>query len=286
VAAAGAVTDAGPQQARREFGGELRAMRRRAGLTGDQIANQLGWSQPKVSKIETGKTMPTVADVRAFGEAAGAGRQELADLVGRFEELATQVTGWQVLLRSGIVGSQQRVAERDQNTTVSRQLTAVVPGLLQTAEYARSLLSGGPDPTVDVAAGVAARLDRQQVIYTAGKEFQFVLMEDLLRRLVTEPQVMAVQMDRVSQLSTLSNVRIGVVPQNRRLPLLPLHGFRIYDDELVTIELETGVVEVQSPADIAYYRRMFDALDEVADHGDDARRLLAGLAAHYRELAS
>lgn len=281
------MTEAGPQEARREFGGELRALRRRAGLTGDQIADRLGWSQPKVSKIETGKTMPTVADVRAFGEATGAGRQELADLVERFEELATQVTGWRVLLRSGIVGSQQRVAERDKRAIVKRQLTAVgVPGLLQTAEYARSMLSDGPDPTADVAAGVAARLERQRVIYSPGKEFHFVLMEDLLRRLVAEPQVMAVQMDRISQLSTLSNLHIGVVPQDRRLPFAPLHGFRIYDDELVTIELETGVVEVQSPADIAYYRRMFDALDEVADHGDDVRRLLAGLAAHYRELAS
>lgn len=280
------MTDAGPQQARREFGGELRALRRRAGLTGDQIADRLGWSQPKVSKIETGKTMPTVADVRAFAEAAGAAREELANLLERFEELATQVTGWRVLLRSGIVGSQQRVAVQDERTTMLRQLasTAGVPGLLQTAEYARSVLSDGPDPTADVAAGVAARLDRQKIIYTPGKEFRFALLED--RQLVADPQVMAVQMDRISQLSTLSNVHIGVVPQDRRLPLAPLHGFRMYDGELVTIELETGVVEVQSPVDVAYYRRMFDALDEVADHGDDARRLLARLAAHYRELAS
>ncbi len=93
---------------------------------------------------------------------------------------------------------------------------------------------------------------------------------------------MAVQMDRISQLSTLSNLYIGVVPQSRPLPFTILHGFRIHDDDLVTIELKTGVVEVQSPADVAFYRRMFDALDEVAVHGDEARRLLAELAAHYR----
>src|SRR2546429_160939 len=83
---------------------------RRAGLTGEQLAGHLGWSQPKISKIETGKTMPTVADVRAYVEVAGASGQEAAELLTRFEELATLVTGWRVLLRSGIAGSQQRVA--------------------------------------------------------------------------------------------------------------------------------------------------------------------------------
>lgn len=281
------MTQGGLEAARREFGKELRALRHRAGLTGSQIAVRLGWSQPKVSKIENGKTMPTVADVRAFAEAAGASRQEQADLVARFEELATEVTGWRVLLRSGIVGSQQRVAEVDERTTISWQLTAAgVPGLLQTAGYARSVLGKGPDPSVDVAAGVAARLDRQQVLYSPDKEFHFVLMEDLLRRLVADPQVMTVQMDRISQVSTLSNVHVSVVPLGCRLPFPPLHGFRIFGDERVTIELETGVVDVESPADIAFYRRMYDALDGVAEHGDDARRLLARLAEHYRELAT
>ncbi len=273
---------AGPEQARREFGGELRALRRRAGLTGDQLADRLGWSQPKVSKIETGKTMPAVADVRAYAQAAGASGQEAADLLVRFEELATQVTGWRTLLRAGIVGSQRRVAERDRDVTVLRQLASTigVPGLLQTAEYARVMLSDGPDPASDVAAGVAARLERQEVLYGPGKSFHFVLLEH--RGLAAEPSTMAVQMDRISQLSTLSSVDVSIVPLQQRLPFAPIHGFRIYDDELVTIELETGVVEVHSPADVAYYRRMFDALDEVAVHGDEARRLLAGLAEHYR----
>ncbi|MDQ2707698.1 MAG: helix-turn-helix domain-containing protein [Actinomycetota bacterium] len=280
------VDEAGPEAARRKFGGELRALRRRAGLTGDQLADRLGWSQAKVSKTETGKTMPTVSDVRAFAEATGGDRAEVAKLVSRFEELGTQIFGWRTLLRAGIVGSQQRVADEDSITTAIRQLSmAGVPGLLQTADYARVMLTGGPDPTADVAAGVQARLLRQEVLYDPGKSFHFVMLEDVLRRRVAPPGTLAVQMDRLAQLSTLPNVRIAVIAGDRELPVPPLHGFRISDDAQVSVELETGAVQVHSPADVAYYRRMFDALAEVAEHGDAARRLLHELTRYFQELA-
>jgi len=283
VAAAGDLTEAGPETARRQFGAELRALRKRAGLTGDQLAERLGWSQAKVSKTETGKTMPTAADVRAFAEATGVEPGQVRALVGRFAELATQVTGWRTLLRSGIVGSQRLVGEIDQGTTVLRQVdTTLLAGLLQTAEYARSVLGHGPDPTVDVAAGVAARLRRQEVLYAPGKTFHFVVMEAALRIPIGDPVTMAVQLDRIGQLSTLRNVTIGVLPERPRPPVVPLNGFRIHDDELVDIDLETGIVNVRDPADIAHYRRMFDELNEVAEHGDDLRRRLHELAQHHQ----
>lgn len=258
-------------------------MRRRAGLTGNQLAERLGWSQAKVSKTETGKTMPTAADIRAFGAAAGISDDELARLIDRFAELTTQVTGWRTLLRSGIAGSQQRVAELERATAVLRQVDpAIVPGLLQTAEYARAMLTGGPDPSADVAAGIAARLARQAVLYEPGRSFQFILFEDALRRQVTDPDTLAVQMDRISQLSTLSNVGVGIVPADRPIPLPPLHGFRIHDDSVVRIELETGAVDIHDPSDIAHYRRMFDELSDAADHDAPARHQLHELARHHR----
>jgi hypothetical protein len=81
-----------------------------------------------------------------------------------------------------------------------------------------------------------------------------------------------VQLDRIAQLSTLRNVTIAVLPEDLMLPVVPLHGFRIHDDEMVSIELHTGAVRLHDPADIAYYRDMFDRLDAVAEHGDQMRR--------------
>lgn len=273
----------GPAEARRQFGLELRALRRRAGLTGEIIAAHLGWSQPKVSKIENGHQLPTVPDVRAFAEAAGADAREVKDLLRRFEDLTIEVTGWRTLLQSGIVGSQQDLGEVERRAKVIRRLEpSIVPGLLQTAEYARIMLSGGPDPGADVAQGVEARLRRQEQLYAPDHEFRYVIFEDALRRLVAAPEVLAVQMDRIVQLSTLSCVDVSVVPSITVLPVAPLHGFTIFDGELVQIELETGAVSISAEADVRYYQQLYDRLDAASEHGAAARHRLGALAAHFR----
>jgi transcriptional regulator with XRE-family HTH domain len=280
------LTIPGPAEARRQFGLELQALRRRSGLTGEAIASRLGWSQPKISKIENGRQLPTVADVRAFAKSAGADANEIDDLVSRFEEVAIEVTGWRTLLRSGIVGSQQDLAVIEQNAKVVRRLEpSIVPGLLQTAEYARVMLTGGPDPSADVAHGIEARLRRQERLYAQDQKFSYVILEDALRRVVAAPDVLAVQMDRIIQLSTLSAVEVALIPSDSVLPIAPIHGFTIFDEELVQIELETGAVSISAIADVQYYGHIYNTLEEVSEHGDAARLRLGSLAGHFRDLA-
>ncbi|MGW6195379.1 helix-turn-helix domain-containing protein [Kribbella sp. NPDC055110] len=272
-----------PSEARREFGLDLRSLRRRAGLTGEVIAERLGWTQSKVSKIENGHQLPTVAEVRAFAEAGGAEPDEVGDLVSRIESLTITVSGWRTILRSGIAGGQRDLSEIEARATVVRRMDpSMVPGLLQTPEYARVMLSGGPDLAANVAAGVEARLRRQQKLYAGTQRFEYVLFEDALRRVVAEPDVLAVQMDRLVQLSTLANVDIAVASADRRLPLAPIHGFSVFDDVLVQIELETGAVDITAPSDVQYYRRIYDAMVEICVRDDAARDILSGLAARFR----
>jgi transcriptional regulator with XRE-family HTH domain len=264
------------QEARRAFGVELRALRRRAGVTGEVLARQLGWSQPKVSKIETGRTTPSDEDVRAYAGAVKATADELNGLLRRFEKMSAEVVSWRVLLQTGIADNQTRLAEVEATTTVVRHVeTAIVPGLLQTAEYARIMLTDGPGSSADVAAGVQARLHRQEELYDPNKTFYFVILEDALRRQTADPATMTVQLERLAQISTLSNVHLSLVPTDVRLPIAPLHGFRIFDEQLVVIELETDEVILHNPDDITYYRRIFDQLDEVSIRGDDLRQRLA-----------
>ena len=261
-------------------------MRRRAGLTGEAIAERLGWTQPKVSKIENGRQLSTVADVRSFATVAGADPDEINALVRQFEQLAVEVTGWRTLLQSGIVGSQQDLAEIEGQAKVIRRLDpSIVPGLLQTAEYARVMLTGGPDPTADVGRGIEARLRRQERLHTSEQQFGYLLFEDALRRLVADPAILAVQMDRIIQLSTLAGIDVAVLPADRRLPIAPIHGFSIFDDDLVQIELETGAVNVSGPTDILYYRKIYDTLADVSDHGDAARQRLGSLVHHFQSLS-
>ncbi len=275
-----------PSDARREFGQDLRLLRRRVGLTGEAIAERLGWTQPKVSKIENGRQLPTAAEVRAFAEAAGADTVEVGDLVSRIESLTITGSGWRTILRGGIAGGQRILSEIEADATVIRRLDpSMVPGMLQTAEYARVMLTGGPDPTADVAGGVDARLHRQEKLYSGKQTFSYVLFEDALRRAVAEAGVLAVQMDRLVQLSTLTNVELAIVPVDRRLPIAPIHGFSIFDDQLVQIELESGAVDITAPSDVEYYRRIYDTLAAVSVGGDGARKILSSLAQHFRSLS-
>jgi transcriptional regulator with XRE-family HTH domain len=274
-----------PADARRQFGQELLALRRRSNLTGQAIAASLGWTQSKVSKLENGHQLPTTSDVRAFAETAGADAAEIANLLSRLEELAIQVTGWRTLLQSGIVGSQQDLAEIEQGARVIRRLEpSIVPGLLQTAEYARVMLTGGPDPSANVAHGIEARLRRQERLFAPDQQFGYVIFEDALRRLVAEPEVLAVQMDRISQLSTLSSVEVTLIPADRKLPVAPIHGFSIFDDELVQIELETGAISISDATDVRYYQRMYEVLYDAGERGDAGRQRLSHLSQYFREL--
>jgi transcriptional regulator with XRE-family HTH domain len=273
------------QELRRRLGTRLRAFRLASGRTGQQLADALSWSQSKISKLETGNAGATLADVQAYLVSLGVGRHDTTETLRLFEDITAEITSWRVLLRSGIAGGQQDVAEIEKNTAVVRHLeAALVPGLLQTAEYARLMLTGGPSPADDVAAGVAARLSRQEVLYESDKHFSFLLMESALTRRVCDGKTMAIQIERVAQVATLANVDIHIIPADRRLPTVPLHNFRVFDDDLVVIELETNTVSLRAADDIAYYVRLYESLLTVADQGQAVRSKLTHLADWHRQV--
>lgn len=153
----------------------------------------------------------------------------------------------------------------------------VVPGLLQTPDYARVRLAenietwGGLD---DLDDGVRQRMRRQEVLYDSGRRFYLLLSEAVLRTLLCPPRVMAGQLERLIALSLMETLRLGVIPFSAVLPLSPNHGFWIYDDRLVTAETVTAELHLTQPEEIRHYRRLFDGLSGVAHYDSDARSLI------------
>ena len=88
----------------------------------------------------------------------------------------------------------------------------IVPGLLQTAEYTRRLLELIDRTGREIAASVALRLRRQEVLYDVDTRFEFLITEAALRWPAGDPAVMAAQYDRILSVATLRNVRLGVLP--------------------------------------------------------------------------
>lgn len=158
----------GPVVRRRKLGEELRSLRHTSGLTSRDAARLLGWHQSKVSRIETGASGVTPADVSRLLDVYAVRDTQLRSLL---EVLAGSAggggSGWWHAYR-GLIPPQYRdfISLESQASTVRTLETSVVPGLLQTAGYARAVtrasLDGLPDGRLDSL--VEVRLTRQRVL--------------------------------------------------------------------------------------------------------------------------
>ncbi|MEU7830368.1 helix-turn-helix transcriptional regulator [Nonomuraea sp. NPDC049129] len=264
-------------QVRTALGQRLRGLRTGAGLSGKSLAESLGWPSSKVSKIEHGKQTPTAEDITAWARACGAedSPSELLSLLGNLETLYAE---WQRILRAGTGKRQQTYQEIEASTRTLRVFESLlIPGLLQTPDYARVRLAenielwGGVN---DLDEGVRQRMRRQEILYDSSRRFYFVLSEAALRTLLCPPQVMAGQLERLIALSLSQTLKVGIIPFTTVLPISPKHGFWIYDDRLATAETVTAELHLTQPDEIEHYRRVFDAVSGVAHYGSDARQII------------
>lgn len=267
-----------PDDLKAQLAAQLKDLRFAAGLSGRALAAQLGWAQSKVSRIETSQQAITDSDVVAWCQAVGASDAVMASLLVTLRDLRLEESRWQRRLRAGneAVVAQAAAAERDASVIRVFELV-VVPGLVQTADYARHVfiaaaeLHGSPHDTEEA---VRARLRRQEVIYDPGKRIEILLTEWALRSPIAPPPVMAGQIDRLMAVLGMSTLRLGIIPLGVRVPAVAMNGFWIVDD-MVIAETVNAELSIRDPDDVALHERLLDRLWSVAVEGDQARALLA-----------
>ncbi len=161
----------------------------------------------------------------------------------------------------------------------------VLPALLQSAEYARHVFESAPNSSPEVVGrAVAARVERQSVLYEPGRESVFVLTEAVLRTWPGTPALMLAQLDRLLAVESLRTVRLGVIPWRRPVPLLPRHGFTLCDQRAVVVETFTGEGVSVDSVDLAAYEGTFGRFERAAVFGDEVRELLLRVMKEFREL--
>jgi transcriptional regulator with XRE-family HTH domain len=259
-------------------------MRKAAGLTGEELAGQLSWARSKISKLENGRQMPTTADVTAWAGACGQpdSAPELLTLLAEGQAVARQYRHW------GGRGHAQIQLDLDamvRQASVIRNAEALfIPGLLQTAGYARSRMEEAVrmhafnEAGVDTA--VAARLRRQEALYDTGRTFEFIICDAALQVLLCPPEDMAGQLDRLLLVSGLPNVTLGIIPLHQRLSVAPMHGFLIVD-EVTFVETHTSEL-ILTGEESAHYARIADGLLAESVTGDEARDLIVTAATDLR----
>jgi transcriptional regulator with XRE-family HTH domain len=266
------------QQAREAFGARLREMRKDARLSARALAVALGWHFTKVSKIEHGARSPSEEDIRAWCAACGAGDQ-IPDLIATVRHIDAMYHEYRRQMQAGLKHLQESSVPLYEQTSLFRIYdTTVVPGLFTTAEYAAGLFrfwSAFMGLTDDVDAAVAARMERQRVLYTGERMFLVVIEEQVLRTRVGDADVMTGQLDRLLAVMSLPRVSIGVIPATGERHSLTQGSFWMFDDSRVRIETVSASLTISQPRDIALYSRVFELLQRSAVHGRQARQLIS-----------
>lgn len=290
-----ASSDISPQHARLLAG--LLRERQRAGLTTRQLAAVAGerslghvrWSQAKVSRIEGGQRKPTIPEVTAWLDATASDASIRAELLQYAESIAVEAKAWSHVWRDagGAAGRQASYARWEAASTRLVVFQPVcVPGLLQTAEYARHVLAAAGVDDSAVPDAIAARLDRARVLYDPARSVTVLITEAALRLRIAPVAVLVEQLDRVSSIATLRNVDVGVVPLDAPVTVTPLSGFQLFempDEAIVTAELVADEVVITESERVERYREVIEKWRQAAVFGTAATAHLARIRATLLE---
>ncbi|MGV9413695.1 helix-turn-helix domain-containing protein [Nocardia sp. NPDC003693] len=264
------------EEGRAALGKRLREIRRRAGVSGRELARLSKWHESKVSKIEYGVIRPSDADLRAYCRHTGAGDQ-LDDLLATLHNVDSAYVEWRQALGTGMRRRQQHTLRLEAQATLIRNWEpAIVSGLLQTADYASAIMRNIIDfyeipDDLDVA--VSKRMERQRILYAQGKRFHFLMAEQALYTSFGEQQVMLGQLDRLYSLIGMPRVTLGIVPRAAEGRVV-VENFFMFDDRLVKVEGHTASITITQPREIALYGRAFDVLARQSLTGDAARTVI------------
>ncbi|MEV0386152.1 helix-turn-helix transcriptional regulator [Nonomuraea sp. NPDC050643] len=242
-------------------------------------------SQSKVSKIERGFLLPSVNDVDALGTVYGLPPEEVSTLKSLVAELRDESRS-RVVLARGMSEMQRKIGQLEASSALLRSFQpTLVIGLLQTPAYMRCVFNLPQDvPPDEVGDAVKAREARQAVLADQHKQFVLIMIEGALRWQAASASIMAQQIEALIEAAMLPNVRVGIIPWTTPVNVFPRHGFHLYDTDAVIVATETATATLAGPADVATYVDMFEALENLAAFGDDARKHLVRIANDYRNL--
>lgn len=286
-------SETGPQSSGLErLAAELRRTRDLAGMSGRTLAKRIKLSQTTVSRIESGSRLPSAPELKAWGEALNVPPETQERLTLLMEAAYTEVHPYRAALqrrRSGHL--QDDIHDQEALAHHVRVFqSSLVPGLLQTAGYARRVFQLFPLPysETNLAAAVAARLDRQLELYDSARRFEFLITEAALRWRPGPVNMLLAQLARIDSVATLENVSIGLIPSNCEAVTSIGHGFAMFDDNedgrdgYATAETVHADLEVRRPEDVKLYQRRWSLLRQMAVFDEEATQVLSHLTADIR----
>ncbi|WP_045876681.1 Scr1 family TA system antitoxin-like transcriptional regulator [Pseudofrankia sp. DC12] len=234
-------------------------LRQERDLTTSALARESGVSQGQISKIENLQITPSpdaISKITSALQLPG----EVANLLveqARHDKLEANRARSAKRLVSSAPSPKEEIRPEDwmgeeiRASRIRNFEPIVVPGLLQTSEYARRILNGfhsveyGDDDRTwpSTAAVLRVRAARQERLYDTAVTYEFVIMEQVMRFRFGEddwPILMANQIQRIEAAVDLPNVSIRILPEAAILSCPPVEAFTIVDDSVVLTESTLG----------------------------------------------
>lgn len=194
------------------FGAKLRSARMEAGLTQQQLAERLGVQRPSISRYEDGSRIPDLETVSRLCDALVLDDQATAELI----ELARGGDSgpWlAITMREQQLQLEELLARERQAVRIVNVSPLLIPGLLQTSDYARAIMVRARVPADQIETRVAVRVGRREALTRREPaELLALIGESVLRQMIGGPQVMADQLRHLLRMAELPNVDMRIVP--------------------------------------------------------------------------
>ncbi|HEX6520042.1 MAG TPA: helix-turn-helix transcriptional regulator [Streptosporangiaceae bacterium] len=282
-----------PSLRRRRLAAELRRLRERSGFSVTDVAKMLDWQASRISRIENRQSGITAPDLRRlldiYEVADDAHRAYLAELARRLNE-----RGWWQKY-AGLIGGDlvDLIGLESEARAIRTYEQELVPGLLQTPEYAQAVFRVGrpTDTNEELKRWVEVRMERQEVLNRSEPpppRFNVVLSEAALRRPIGGHDVMRRQLEYLMRPRDRANVTIQVLPFDAgahpaMVAPFTMMAFPDPDDlGLVYVENATGALFLEESSELRTYDEIWGTIQGSALSPDDTQTFLKSTSFGYR----
>lgn len=206
-----------PTIRRRRLGASLRGFRSEAGMTLDSAAGAMGWKAPKLSKIESATQSIRPSEVGALLSVYGIEDAQVKEALGALAQDAGKKGWWQTYSAIVSPAYADYISLEADADTICAWSPLIIPGLLQTAAYARETIAGITTTRTpeEVAALTEVRMARQSVLSRPGTALELwaIIHEAALhQRFVVRPTTMREQLRRLLDASEMPSVTVQLMP--------------------------------------------------------------------------
>jgi transcriptional regulator with XRE-family HTH domain len=274
-----------PTVRRRRLALELRRLREAARLTCEEVADHLECSASKISRVETGRVSVSPRDVRDMLDLYGVPAGQRESLVQLARD-SRQKGWWHAFSDTMQPQMATYVGLESAASEIRIYEVSLIPGLLQTEDYARAVIRAGMmnSPSEDVERKVALRMARQPAVTRDDPpKIWAVLDEAALRRRVGGAGLMRLQLEHLLAQAALPNVAVQVIPfaggahPAMGRPFIILVFPERVDTDVVYLEDLTSALYVEDVAEVDRYNVFFNHLRATALSFDDSSALVASV---------